>query len=121
MEKHTMLFEEFTQKGTYEVGYYDKQGGHGDAGQFKTFKQAIKSAEQLKKNDEKKENLGKLTMMIDVSSENTTEFAIIYMTPEYIKMADKDYFADVATYKKWMEVAKKCLETGKTVISDYEK
>ena len=58
MEHYVKTFGEFAlneadSKIIQEVGFYLEVGEHGGAGQFTTFKEAIKKAEALKREDKK--------------------------------------------------------------------
>lgn len=115
-------YDEFVNeanKGTYyEVSYYDAQGGHGSVGDTKDLKSAIKKAEQLKKDEAKRKELGESTLMIEVTSDGP-DFAIIYMHKDYLKMAQQG-IDDKENLKLYMNAAEECIKTNKTVVAKFK-
>lgn len=102
----------------FEVSYYAVVGEHGWAFQTDSFKEAIKEAHKLKRRCKKE--LGSEVLMIEVSGfMGEKDFAVVYMTPEYLLQIKADYFSSSDDYYTYREVAEKCIKTGKTVKGRY--
>ncbi len=94
----------------YEVSYYEEVGEHGSAGSYPTFERALAAA--------KKVEVDEGTWYVGVEGED--KFAVVHIRDEYLtkRMGSKD-FADEATYKTWLTVAKKALETGQPQVGKW--
>lgn len=104
-------------EGRYEVEYYDIRGGHGDAGKSSNFKGALKQAIDLYKREKKQGFLGTSTGYIGVDSND--EFAVVYITKEYLNNISSNDFGSPDAKSKFIEVAKKALQTGKPQTGKY--
>lgn len=102
----------------HSVEYYALVGEHGDVGSYSNFKQAIKKAEVLKKEELKRDTLGSDTAYIGVSG-NTDDFAIIYIDQPYFKRISSNDFSDSKSYNNWLKIAKKAFKSEKTEIGKY--
>lgn len=111
----------------YSIGYYAPLGQHGEIGSYPNFDQAYKKAIAFYNRERKAGNVNNTKgapehkdelWMIDVSG-NTDEFAIIYMTKQYIDMVWLDNFRDRKAYESWKKVAKKVEQTGKPMKGRY--
>lgn len=102
----------------YSAEYYDKQGGHGEIGNWPTFKQAYSKAMDLYKREKKSDMLGTSTGYIGVAGSGD-EFAIMFVDQQYMKNMSAMDFQDQSAYKNWMKVAQKVLKSGKPATGSY--
>jgi hypothetical protein len=102
----------------YSAEYYDKQGGHGEIGNWPSFKTAYSKAMELYKREKKQGLLGTSTGYIGVAGSGD-EFAIIFLDQNYLKNMSQNDFKDQVAYRTWMNVAKKVLSSGKPAKGTY--
>lgn len=107
---------------TFYIAYYSSTGEHGEAGTFRDFKSAYRSAlTQMKgKNDEGESFLDGLEYVgVEATWKTIPEFAIMFVTKEYIRKISTNWFNSPEEAKIFKAAAEKCLQTGKPVIGKY--
>lgn len=100
----------------YQVEYYAPIGQHGSGESFygdTGYNKAVRSAIKLSKRKNNQDLL-----YVGVNS-NTTKFAIIKITSEYLKHIRVNDFKDQDHYKSWLRVANNVLTTGKPQTGKY--
>ena len=103
----------------YEVEYYAYVGEHGHVGSYLDYATAYKEAMDLYKREEKNAD-GSLKELsyIGINGDGD-EFAIIYMSQDYLRNATGSDFKDEFAYESWVDVAKEVLKTGKPQKGNY--
>lgn len=107
--------------GKYYISYYATVGEHGEAGTYSDFNTAVSAAisKKKQKNGEGESFMDGLEYLGVEGAQGAEEFAIIFITKEYVNKIRPNWFKDNSHYKTYLAAAKDSLRTGKVVKGTY--